>query len=494
MNSHAGEKIEDSGVTAIVDWNVNDMTFRSITAIRNWRHEQINADVDFVAADLLRIHEPAEIDSFSEEINLIVPLGSNGRSDLLLGVYLAEEDYDSLQSIITGTDADNYMNALTSSAQGALACLPPIIEVDCLFPSGIGALLPSGEYSRNRYIQDGDSVAVFAHANIGLTDRLDLTTGVRYSVEDKSGGADNQFWYDTAVVRSVLAAGGLPDDGTPRNGFDLVGTFFSPSFPASVRDRETTGLISLNFLFSSDLMIYAGYHRGFKAGGVNLFREGVVSNSTSYAPETADSIELGLKAQYWNGRAISNLAVFDTEFSDLQINFFTGLEFRTENTGKARTQGFEFENSFLLTDALRLDLAATVLDAKFVTLDNPFLAYLSGRDTPRAPGLSGVATITYNRPVFNRVQLFVRGLASYSGSHYVGADVPMEQKVGSYTIYDASVGLGRDDGRWEALLWCKNCADKDYRTIFFNSTFQPGSFSAYLNAPRQYGVTLRSRF
>jgi len=494
MNSHAGEKISDSGLTATVTWDRGDMTLRSITATRNWQHEQIDADVDFVAADLLRINEPAEIDSFSEEIDLIIPFGRNERSDVLVGLYVANESYDSLQSIITGSDADNYLNTLVSTNFGAVACLPPIAEIDCLFPSGIGALLPTGEYSRSHYTQDNDSLAAFAHANIGLTARLNLTAGLRYSVEDKSGGADNQFWYDSAIVRAVLEAGGLPDDGTPRNGFDLIGTLHSPSFTDKTTDRETTGLVSLSFRINDDTMVYGGYHRGFKAGGVNLFREAVVTDTTTYAPETADSIELGLKSRYWGGRAISNVAIFDTDFSDLQINFFTGLEFRTENTGEARTKGLELENTFLLAQGLRLDVSATYLDAKFVRLDNPFLAYLNGRDTPRAPRLASVATLSYERPIRGRMSFLVRGLASYTGDHFVGADVPTEQKAGSYTIYDVSLGLRRDDGRWEALLSCTNCTDKDYRTILFNSTFQPGSLSAYLNAPRLYGVTLRSRF
>ena len=237
----------------------------------------------------------------------------------------------------TGGDADNYLNASISALVGAVACLPGVVEIDCLFPSGIAALVPDGEFTRSAYTQDSDTLALFAHATIGLTDRLDLTAGLRYSIEDKTGGADNQFWYDSAIVRAVLAAAGLPDDGTARNGFDLIGTLYSPSFTDETSDNETTGLISLTYHISDDVMVYGGYHRGFKAGGVNLFREGVVTNTTIYAPETADSFEFGFKSQYWDGRAISNISLFHTEFSDLQINFFTGLEFRTENTGEAST-------------------------------------------------------------------------------------------------------------------------------------------------------------
>ena len=85
-------------------------------------------------------------------------------------------------------------------------------------------------------------------------------------------------------------------------------------------------------------------------------------------------------------------------------------------------------------------------------------------------------------------------MASYVGEHYVGADVPSEEKVGSYIIGDASIGVTSVYDGWDLLLWCSNCGNTDYRTIYFNTTFQPDSFSAYLNTPRQYGLTLRARF
>jgi len=494
LNTLPGEKIEDGGLMARVQWNVGDITVSSTSSFRYWEHNQINADVDYVAADLLVLNEPAKIDSISQELTALLPFGPNGRNELLLGFYFAQEDYESVVSVETGGDADNYVNALASAAQGAVACLPGVIAVDCLFPVGIDALFQDGLVTRSAFQQDSETLALYAHMSFELTDKLNLTAGLRHSLEDKSGSVDNQFWYDSAIVRAVLALAGIPDDGTPRNGLDLIGTLYSPSFTADIRDDESTGLITLSYDINDDVMVYGGYHRGYKAGGVNLFREGVVSNSTTYDPETADSIEIGIKAQYWDGRARSNIAAFDTRFTDLQINFFTGLEFRTENTGKATTRGIEFENSFLLTDRLQVDFSATYLDARFGELGNPFLAYLDNRDTPRAPDWAAVASVMYERALNGSRELFVRGFASYAGSHIVGAEIPDEAPVSSYIITDATIGIRGNDDMWEASIWCSNCGDQDYRTIFFNTTFQPGSFSSYLNAPRQYGASVRFRF
>jgi iron complex outermembrane receptor protein len=490
LNTQPGEKIKDDGVTARVTWHLGDVAATSITSVRRWRNDQINADPDFVGADLLILNEPASIDTASQEINFLIPF-ADGRSDVLAGFYYATENYSSVQHVATGGDADNYLNALISSARGATACLPGVVALDCSFPVGIGALVPTGEFTRSDYRQDSSTIAAFAHASISLTDKLSLTAGLRYSIEQKEGSVDNQYWYDSAIVRGVLASLGVPDNGTPRNGFDLIGTVYSPSFAAGVDEKETTGLLSVSYRLTDGLMLYGGYHRGFKAGGVNLFREGVVSNSTTYAPETANSIEVGLKSQYLGKRAITNVALFHTDFSDLQINFFTGLEFHTKNTGDATTRGIEIENSFLLGDHVQLDFSVTHLDAHFGNLGDPFLTYLNGRETPQAPDWAANAAVSYQHPLNGSWSFYVRGAAAYMGPHYVDADIPTEQKVGSYTITDLSVGV-RKGKRWELLAWCTNCGDETYRTVYFNSTFQPGSYSSYLNSPRQYGVTART--
>ena len=85
--------------------------------------------------------------------------------------------------------------------------------------------------------------AVFAHSTIDLTDNLQLLLGGRYNIENQEGGVDVQYWYDSAIVRAVLESLGVPDDGTPRNGLDLIGTLYSPSFSRDTEDKEFTGTI-----------------------------------------------------------------------------------------------------------------------------------------------------------------------------------------------------------------------------------------------------------
>nr|WP_276206943.1 TonB-dependent receptor [Oceanicoccus sagamiensis] len=364
----------------------------------------------------------------------------------------------------------------------------------CVVPTGIGALLPNGSITQEKYQQDSDSYALYSHLSWDINTELQLVGGLRYSVEDKSGSVDIRYWYDSPISPLLTAIGGFPNDGTPRNGLDIIGVEYSPPFDKSIKDEEVTGSLALNYRLSDDIMAYTSYSRGFKAGGINLFREAVLTDTTHYDPEYADSYEIGLKSQYWQGRASSNIALFYTEFSDLQVNFFDGLNFRTENTGKARTQGVELENTLLFTEQWTMDFAVTYLEATFESLDNPQLDYLLDRDTPRAPDWASVLGINFNQQLSANLKIKARASLSYTGDHYVGADVVGEEKQDEYLISDLSISLQDQADSWAVTLWCKNCDNQDYRTIYFNSAFQEGSNNAYLNAPRQYGATFSMKF
>ena len=60
-------------------------------------------------------------------------------------------------------------------------------------------------------------------------------------------------------------------------------------------------------------------------------------------------------------------------------------------------------------------------------------------------------------------------------------------------VFNASLGLNMENG-FEALLWGRNIFDDEFAIVAFPTTAQAGSFNAYPNAPRTYGVTLRKRF
>jgi len=121
---------------------------------------------------------------------------------------------------------------------------------------------------------------------------------------------------------------------------------------ASINDRrsedEVTGTAILSWKPVDDLLLYASFARGYKAGGFNLDRsalkapiaviagvptttfaaaggpQALVSN-LQFDPELVDSYELG--AKYSTGPLSLSVSAFRSDFSNFQLNTFNGTVF-----------------------------------------------------------------------------------------------------------------------------------------------------------------------
>jgi len=493
LSDESRDNITDRGAAFRLDWDLSDTwSLRSISAYREFEQHQLDADFDFGPADIVSADDPTDISNLSQEFNLA---GRLGQTELLGGLYYAHEDYRGDRIAYSGTDLDELINIL-ASAQIGLPCFPSLGQFACLYPPG--ALVPeTGMMAWDTYEQDGDSYAAFAHTTTPLTDTLGLVAGLRYTLEEKDGGFGYRFRDDVPLARTLAElANGLPP-GTippPFGPINLLGVPPGVPFSDDTSDDAILGTVSLQYAWSEGANLFATYSRGFKAGGVNLLQEAAVENNTTYQPEYADNYELGLKALYWDGRARSNLALFYTEFEDFQINFFTGVAFNTVNADQASTRGLELENSVQLSDALRVDFNLTVLEARFDDISEPLIAYLDGRDTPRAPNTAATLALHYQLPLQHGWTFYAGGSAAFTGEHYVSAEIEDEEKVDGYTIFDARAGVRSASKGWDIGLFCTNCLDETYRTIYFKSPVQPGSFSTMLNTPRYYGLAVRRDF
>jgi outer membrane receptor protein involved in Fe transport len=56
------------------------------------------------------------------------------------------------------------------------------------------------------------------------------------------------------------------------------------------------------------------------------------------------------------------------------------------------------------------------------------------------------------------------------------------------------VGFGSETGTWTVELWGNNVTDEQTRNVTFNTPLRTGSRGTFLEAPRTYGVTLRTAF
>ncbi|MDH3304540.1 MAG: TonB-dependent receptor [Gammaproteobacteria bacterium] len=294
------------------------------------------------------------------------------------------------------------------------------------------------------------------------------------------------------------------------------------------KDDDTTWTIRLAFDVSDNVNMYLGAGTGFKATSWNLSRDSVPFPSDasavvaagltespfvpgtqfflkqpgtrSAAPEEATVYEIGLKAS-WDTVSM-NLAIFDQEIENFQLNIFTGAAFSLLNAGTQSTTGAEIDIRWLPTDNFQGTLAATIMDPKYDsfevaavprTLSNPSgVGSLTGATPAGIHELSLTASGRFNFTMGN-ADGFVRAEYIYEDKIQVVDNIPASIASREVNTVNASIGLAWENG-FEAMLWGRNITDDEYLLSAFPSVAQPGSVSGYPNQPRTYGLTVRKYF
>ncbi|MDB5725427.1 MAG: hypothetical protein JWQ16_2181 [Novosphingobium sp.] len=223
--------------------------------------------------------------------------------------------------------------------------------------------LPTNTVTRYAGKQYTRSYAAFADATFNITDQLSVIGGIRYTE-------------DTKRLVSTITATNL----------DTNVSTVTPYSPPRAKWTDTSYRAKLVYKPSRNFMIFAGYGKGFRAGGYNPFAVQV-----PYAPETNKSLEMGAKGGIWDGALTYSLAAYRNKYSNLQLRAGvpTGGAIIT-NAAEALIKGVELEMTARPAEGTRLNGNLAYTDAKFTsfptarnTLDQPVDA--SGNTLPRTP-------------------------------------------------------------------------------------------------------------
>jgi iron complex outermembrane receptor protein len=309
---------------------------------------------------------------------------------------------------------------------------------------------------------DTEAWSLFADVTYELTDRWALSVGARYT-EDKRT-AD--------VFRANYIGIGSPFFGnTSAPLFNVTSDYEAERTYDDVSPR-----VNLSYAPSDDVTLYAGYSQGFKAGsfdprGANLVTPEV---EQGFDPETLDSYEAGLKATWLDGRARTNVAVFYSDYQDMQIPGSLAIDTDGDgvnddfigavtNAGQAVIQGIEVEGEFLLTDRLSLQLALSALDAEIEEWIVEGVDVSDEREVQNTPETMAYLGLTH-RTDFDAGTLNLNVNGSYK-SEIVQFEVPVPViDQDSYTLLNASVVWVAGGGHWSLGLHGKNLTDEDVKT------------------------------
>ncbi len=548
-NTEYLQYVEDYGISGDFSFDLGFGQLTSITAYRQWNNRRTQ-DIDYSSLDIARREDGnfTDLGRFSQEFRL---QGVNGPLDWLVGGFYSRETLELGDAIRFGADWENFLGILLTAPSGAPTVTGVRDTIFALTGGAVnipyGAAIPGGTgVAQDRYDQTADSWAIFTHNTYQLTDRFSITGGLRYTIEEKSVTADfntnaplgcaaleQAFGLNpVAGFQAFATQAGLPQ-ATIIGGSVAIGNICLPyarsgldgtGYDQSRTDREWSGTIRGQYDLTDEVMVFAGWSRGFKAGGFNLDRQfngpltpgvGYTDVDSSFGPETISAWDAGFKSNLFGNVLQLNGNLFYQTIDDFQLNTFNGIAFVVESIDESRSYGAELDFLYL-TPLEGLDItggyAYVNTEYKTVTTADPLIAALEGQSFSLSPEHFINGSISYERPLANGFALRTSLDGRWVSSYNTGSDLDPEKVQDSFATINGRIGFGRQDELWTVELWGRNLTDETYAQVAFDAFAQgrrgqagfdggewtqprnTASYMAFLGAPRTWGVTLRSRW
>ena len=425
-----------------------------VTAITGYKSFDLNeyGDQDTTPANLVNTHRATDGWQLSQELRTAFDVGA--RMNFLLGGFLMKTHYD------------HFMN----------------VTLDIASP---------GFRQFNRQDQDNWSGSLFAQGYFDVTDRLKFQAGIRYTHE-KTEMTASVYNFINLDGPALVFATDVDLQDTPLGGFDVSGSKSWDQFGWKV---------GLDYDLTDDALVYGYYARGFKSGGF-VGRLTIPEDLGPFNPEKVDTFELGFKADWLDRRLRTNIAVFYTNYRNMQVSqsyFFENDQGVTVNgssifnAAKAELKGAEVEITAQPVDILTLEASAAYLDATYDDFDyvepTGSVRSLAGKRLQNAPKWTSSVAATLNLPV-GPGRLMAQARYNYSSSKYFAAITNPPRAYIQPTHYvNANLEWSPDSERWSIGLWATNLFDKRY---IQSVNYAPGLYSNVgYAAPREYGASLK---
>jgi len=469
-----GHRMDSKGIYFNQTFAIGDnYTLKSITGYRN--HEERNASTytGEAFASLYDASRNTERDQMQQEFRLTSEY--DGPFNFTAGVSYAEDNL-------------NFAAYAAVGLQWFLG-VPGWIHTD---------------YSSTATHQNRTSKAYYFDFTYELNEAWRISAGIRETEDEK------QFVRETGTLGNNAL--GRPNNNISTGGYtrdDDVALYNTDWLSCDLRTicvdnkddwSETTYRFVVDYTMNEDVMFYASLATGFMAGGYTETCSTTYSCAYPYDPETNTNIELGMKGDFMDGRLRLNIAIFNTEFEDLQRNQVLPLpippyqETVKVNAGKSTNEGFELEFNYLATDNLRIDGNVAVMDHKYDIfvwdetpndgIDNP--TDFSGFGLPFSPELSWYLSFTYDQ------ELGDMGSVTYNLNTYFQDEAetqptnPIYSQLEERTIISANVTWRDAADQYYVKLWGQNLNDEMYRDGS-NNVAGLWNFTLY-GPPMSYGI------
>lgn len=495
------------GGAMLVEYEVSEkVTLKNILAYREDESYQL---IDFDSLPVIDVDVPTfgQNDQFSEEFQILYT------DDTISGVlgfyYLDATAFNEFDVVLAQT--------------GAL----PTVGLPGLNANTLGNVKTS------TWSVFGDFT--FDLANVfGMETGLELSVGGRYTNDKRT----------SSILRRTFIGG-----NSATFGGDAILIATTSDFDGTKTYKDFTPRASLSWQPNDDHTLYVSYSEGFKGGSFDpraqstaapdLDNNGSVSEAEifefiNFDPEKIVTYEGGIKSSFNEGRINTNIAVFYSDYTNIQVPGSIGVDTNndgindsfsgiTTNAGAGSFTGVEFEGKAIVAenmsvdgDSLVADFALGWIDAKydefFTAVYDPVSDTTSlqnvadQRVIQNTPEWSTNLRLTYNRPTEmfgNAGNLSFSGAWAYKSLTHQFEIANQFLDQSGYSLFDASIVWVSDDGLYQIGLHGKNLTDKEYKIagyLFANEAGTAstlgleGIASAFYGPPRTVTLTVGVRF
>ncbi|MDX9875404.1 MAG: TonB-dependent receptor [Spongiibacteraceae bacterium] len=475
-----GEENELTALHLDIAWDISDaLKLRSITG---YIDTQYKGGTTWGGYGTMIGHRNSDVQSFSQELQL---LGETGRSNWVVGVYYSTDD--------AREDDDRvWLNIWDAGT-------PADMMDDLVFCC---------DTEQRKQGQETDSFGIFGQLTYSITERLKTTLGLRYSYDKKSAWAKwatkwNQFTDPAVNVTGVY----LPADGlriTAEDSWEAL-------------DYRAT----LDYQITDDLMIYGTVSRGYKSGGININLEDeqaafnpdhlIINNDpngfnggmTSYDPETVTNYEVGVRSEWFDGRARLNVTYFKMDYEDMQLLSPINPLIPTRppfsyflNAAKVDIDGVEVDAQVAVTRNLTLHASLGTLDATVEKVSNPFVASViaEGSTIARAPELSYTLGANYSHQLAHGGTIDFTVNYGFTDEQETNNSSVNSMRLDDYYVVTSRLQYTSPQENWRIALFCTNCTDNEYYTggAYYRSFF--GTTVGHIARPREWVAELKYSF
>jgi outer membrane receptor protein involved in Fe transport len=268
-------------------------------------------------------------------------------------------------------------------------------------------------------------IAIFTDDTWHVTNKLDLTAGVRYFDYTES------YYLFESGVYGVINHIPLITNAKEK------ATGFNPRF-------------NVSYHVDDNVMVYGEAAKGFRYGGANqpvpigtsgvagkcatnLAAYGLTAAPLTFGPDSLWDYTVGEKSKLLDGRMTLNADAYYINWTNVQTRLLLNCSyFFTNGAGNINSKGFEAESTLKITPALTVSGSVAINDSHAAG-NIPTVGAFNGDASPYSPKVIASAALYYDKPVAQGV-VHLQASYQYRSSENTTFDA-------SATSYNASTGV-----------------------------------------------------